>query len=242
MNKKLIISLVMIGVLAFGAGLGSYAWFTSEAVSAANEFTSGTLDVNVDGNAADSVNMNLGTVDNLAPGDLTEFAVLTITNDGSLGAATFGHFTFSNGESNDGVDLADVLVFNDYKVQFYGSDGQPKDREDNFIENGSNVNAAFTSAYGPEVTLREWIDGQGPLDNTGNWDIEGMKPDEKIVITFRLRMDEDANNDYQDKSGTIGYEVKATQAKAQAIRDFDDTNLGTEVNEWNISYIVDQAN
>jgi len=48
MNKKLIISLVMIGVLAFGLGLGSYAWFTSTATSSDNLFETGTLVIDVD--------------------------------------------------------------------------------------------------------------------------------------------------------------------------------------------------
>ncbi len=48
MNKKLIVSLALIGVLAFGAGLGSYAWFTSTATSSDNLFETGTLVINVD--------------------------------------------------------------------------------------------------------------------------------------------------------------------------------------------------
>lgn len=48
MNKKLVISLVLIGVLAFGLGLGSYAWFTSTATSSNNLFETGTLVIDVD--------------------------------------------------------------------------------------------------------------------------------------------------------------------------------------------------
>lgn len=48
MNKKLVISLVLIGVLAFGLGIGSYAWFTSTATSSNNLFETGTLVINVD--------------------------------------------------------------------------------------------------------------------------------------------------------------------------------------------------
>lgn len=47
MNKKLAISLILIGVLAFSLGLGSYAWFTSTATSSDNLFETGTLKIDV---------------------------------------------------------------------------------------------------------------------------------------------------------------------------------------------------
>ena len=45
MKKKVIISLVLIAIMAFGIGAGSYAWFTSEAKSEDNVFTAGTLKI-----------------------------------------------------------------------------------------------------------------------------------------------------------------------------------------------------
>ena len=45
MKKKAIISLVLIAMLAFGIGAGSFAWFTSQATSADNVFTAGTLEI-----------------------------------------------------------------------------------------------------------------------------------------------------------------------------------------------------
>ncbi|HOS68955.1 MAG TPA: TasA family protein [Bacillota bacterium] len=48
MNKKLVISLVLIGALAFSLGLGSYAWFTSTATSSNNLFETGTLAIGVE--------------------------------------------------------------------------------------------------------------------------------------------------------------------------------------------------
>ncbi|MDD2482403.1 MAG: TasA family protein [Lutispora sp.] len=45
MKKKAIISLVLIAMLAFGIGAGSFAWFTSQAVSEDNVFTAGELEI-----------------------------------------------------------------------------------------------------------------------------------------------------------------------------------------------------
>jgi len=47
MKKKAIISLILIAVMAFGIGAGSYAWFTSQATSTNNVFAAGTLVIGV---------------------------------------------------------------------------------------------------------------------------------------------------------------------------------------------------
>lgn len=87
MKKRLVISLVLVGLLAFGAGLGTYAWFTSSATSTDNIFTTGTLSVNcatpstpgtVTVTESDSV-----VLGNLQPGDKQSFS-FDVSNTGSL--------------------------------------------------------------------------------------------------------------------------------------------------------------
>lgn len=84
MNKKLIIILAMIGILAFGAGLGSYAWFTSEAVSSDNVFQTGTLKIGdeIDNGEGRIVATQIG-FDNIYPVWQQTFPV-TVENNGSL--------------------------------------------------------------------------------------------------------------------------------------------------------------
>lgn len=43
MKKRMILALMLIGVLAIGAGLGTYAWFTTKAVSKDNQLNVGTF-------------------------------------------------------------------------------------------------------------------------------------------------------------------------------------------------------
>ncbi len=82
MNKKIIISLLLVGVLAFGLGLGSYAWFTSQATSTDNTFTTGRLSVNNE-TAFNTAQVGLVNLGNLKPGDLERFT-FDVKNTGTL--------------------------------------------------------------------------------------------------------------------------------------------------------------
>lgn len=79
MKKKAIISLVLIAMLAFGIGAGSFAWFTSQATSTDNVFTAGTLTIDSPGTIATS---DLG-VSNIYP-SWNESKTVTVHNNGSL--------------------------------------------------------------------------------------------------------------------------------------------------------------
>ncbi len=48
MKKRLVITLVLVGLLAFGVGMGTFAWFTSSATSTNNTFATGTLTIGLD--------------------------------------------------------------------------------------------------------------------------------------------------------------------------------------------------
>lgn len=81
MNRKIFISLLLIGVLAFGAGLGTFAWFTSTATSANNIFETGTLVIKpLDDNVFAS---GITSINNIYPG-WSGSKTVTITNTGSL--------------------------------------------------------------------------------------------------------------------------------------------------------------
>lgn len=79
MSKKALLSLLLIGVLAFGAGLGTYAWFTSQATSTDNVFETGTLKIGTDGDVQQILN-----VGNIHPNWESEVKTITVQNTGSL--------------------------------------------------------------------------------------------------------------------------------------------------------------
>lgn len=79
MSKKALLSLLLIGVLAFGAGLGTFAWFTSQATSTDNVFETGTLKIG-DNEAIQEIL----TVENIYPEWTSEAKTITVENTGSL--------------------------------------------------------------------------------------------------------------------------------------------------------------
>jgi spore coat-associated protein N len=78
MNKKLLICVLLIGVMAFGIGMGTFAYFTSQATSTDNVFETGELKIGLGSNAEGFV-----SGDNWQPGSsVTED--LVVSNDGTL--------------------------------------------------------------------------------------------------------------------------------------------------------------
>jgi predicted ribosomally synthesized peptide with SipW-like signal peptide len=78
MKRNIIISLVLIGLLAFGIGFGTFAYFTSQATSTDNTFTAGTLIIDSPGTLTAEL-----AVGNIYPGWTTN-KTITIHNSGSL--------------------------------------------------------------------------------------------------------------------------------------------------------------
>lgn len=78
MTRNIFISLVLIGLLAFGIGFGTFAWFTSQATSDNNTFTSGTLVIDSPGRLTADLD-----VYNIYPG-WSKSKTITVHNSGSL--------------------------------------------------------------------------------------------------------------------------------------------------------------
>lgn len=221
MNKKIIFaSIFVIGMLALAMGYGTYSYFSSTKTSTGNTFTAGTL--NLDG--TNMATFTFGPIGNMAPGDKTGTAVITVNNSGSIDAATFGRFTLTGD-----TGLAQALKFYNYKVEYYKANGDPVARwgadfdpyfgtainMDYFIKDGDT---SIWTTVGGKVNLRDWVDTNGPLDiNSAAWDEEGLKSGSSYVLSVQFQMDPNANNWYQGKTVTLGYEVKATQINRDAI-------------------------
>ncbi|MHC3129017.1 MAG: hypothetical protein IBV52_02955 [Candidatus Bathyarchaeota archaeon] len=77
MNKKILLSILAIGLVASLAGAGLYAVFTDTESSTGNTFTAGKLDISL-GTSSWSTGF-----DNMKPGDTVTFTI-TVGNDGTL--------------------------------------------------------------------------------------------------------------------------------------------------------------
>lgn len=72
----------MVAIVAGGAGIGTYAYFTATRTTTANSFAAGTLDLNVDSNG--NV-LEPFVIENIGEnGDISGTKTWTVTNTGSL--------------------------------------------------------------------------------------------------------------------------------------------------------------
>ncbi len=85
LNKKMLLSLLVIGVVSVSAGAGTWAYFSDTETSSGNTFTAGTLDLAYDINGGDWINgddVASITVGNMKPCDDGE-VTLSFHNLGS---------------------------------------------------------------------------------------------------------------------------------------------------------------
>lgn len=228
MNKKLIISLVMIGILAFGAGLGTYAWFTSTATSTGNTYQSGTLAIDVDGSLENDNKFELLSADNIAPGDVIGEKTIEIDNRGSLNIAMFKRFILTAPEGVQPAEaeaLAKEIAVTKFTVVDWSGTW-------NLAETWGGNTYWDTDGNG-EVTLYELTHNQYELG--GGWFGLGLKPGETQEITIGLKMREEAGNGVQGFAANLGMEVIATQVNEDAIQD----NMENSGINLSIDYVGD---
>lgn len=229
MRRNIIISLVLIGLLAFGIGFGTFAWFTSSATSQNNTFTAGTLKLNENGLSGFT---NLGNIGNIAPGDSTDEVSVVIENTGSLDLAWFGGFRVTPAVENGTTKLAEAIYIKYAKMEFLKEDGSIWEPADEFIVNGtgSGPYGAFYTQLAQNdpmgvVTLKSFLEanamGAGPGVQMG-----ALKPGSKYKFTFVLGFAPNAGNEYQADAEdinpiNISYAVDATQIDLGALEALD---------------------
>ena len=90
MNKKILASLIIIGILGFALGWGTYSYFSDTETSTENTFQAGTLDLKV--NDFDDPVGAVVTLDNMCPCQFEEVSV-KLTNVGSQDGNVSIHIT-----------------------------------------------------------------------------------------------------------------------------------------------------
>jgi spore coat-associated protein N len=94
-TKTVLMSVLMIGIVALVAGAGTFAYFSDVETSSGNTFTAGTIDLTPD---------NPGTfvtgLGNLAPAEDNPAQSTTLTNNGTLDAATMNIDVNITGEAD----------------------------------------------------------------------------------------------------------------------------------------------
>ena len=88
-SKKILASMLVIGILALAVGWGTYSYFSDIETSSGNTFTAGTLDLKVDG--TDDPLPVYFTVSDVKPGDSGSKDIV-LNNAGSLAGKAYIHF------------------------------------------------------------------------------------------------------------------------------------------------------
>jgi hypothetical protein len=208
--------LSVVGVMAIGL-LGSGAWFTDAATSNTASISSGTLSID----DAQVSHLTIGSVSEMAPGDVTGNAEIIIKNNGTLNLAWFGDLAVS------GDTTLKSAVYIDYaQMEFLSPSGAnwQAGGPDNFITAGVGSgpypglfnSLAALSPFGVN-TLSVFDENNGM--GVGPYEFNGaLKPGYSYKLTLRFGLAPLANNDYQDKGPMdITFTVKAAQIKAGAI-------------------------
>lgn len=215
---KKILFVVMACVLCLGMVGGAFAYFTDTATSTANTFASGTLDVDVNGDTDDSFDIVVGTVNNMAPGDITGTIEIKVKNVGSLPAATFARFTFDNDSG-----LGAALDVYDWQATYFNGNDTANSRwgagDDPYFGVGSNMdwfvqNGVAGFNMGSNVLN---LDVGDVISGDRAFDAEALPAGAYYILKVKFQMDPTAGNEYQDKSVDVAFEVYATQVNSDAI-------------------------
>jgi len=207
MNKKIIISLSVVGIIAAIAVGGTIAYFSDTETSVGNTFSSGTMDFRIA--RPGDTDHKIFDVSNLKPGQVVK-GYLAVVNDSTEELDMKWKAWIP--DFSDGI-LDDVL---EIKVTMNPSD---------FTEYDAFTTAGYTIAGpSPDILLQDWTHIHNLV--SGNtilaWDYDCCKScvDEPCTVDWagiykiEVRMLETAGNAYQGQSFTGDLNFYATQCEA----------------------------
>jgi len=234
MKQKVLLSLLLMGVLALGIGMGTYAWFTDNASSELNTFTAGILDVELNGE--DAVELMCLETDYMEPGDVTEEVEIEISNVGNLDLAWYGYFRPELVDPELSDRLLRAIYLKEATMEFLNPEIGTWEPTDHYISDGvgdgdypTEYNAMAADDPFGVISLNTWLTharsnamGTGKGVQTG-----ALRPGYSYRLTLQFGFAELAGNEYQGDEVSplkINYVVKATQVKDGALKALDDSD------------------
>jgi len=212
MNKKILASIFVIGILALAMGYGTYSYFSDTETSTDNTFTAGTLHTALSNDGVNwfvDVTHTWVSPSNWAPGEYVE-SKLYIRNDGTINVMHVAYEAYNLG----GTGLADAVLLT--KI-VYTEGGVAYDVTDWFkVTAGMDVNSDG------KITLREFVDGWPYAMKfwTGAWggstEYLTASGGNSQYLLLGFTFDSAAGNEYQGKTASFDLEVRAYQSWLQA--------------------------
>ena len=228
MNKKILESVFIIGLLALALGVGTYSYYHDTGTSTENTFSSGTMDLRLDGQ--DSVTATWASPSNWSPGK-TVTGEIILTNVGNVYALNlrfdFKNLVTTDGDA-DGSNLAEKIYVTDWDFRKDGSwtsgpgnwymsvfdtsgDGNLSLYE---LTTVSWANPLMWACDKSDLTLIDDKDSSGDITTGDIVETPAGAPDTKGVIDYwdGIRMTfefaSDAGNEYQGDTASFDLEVR----------------------------------
>lgn len=154
-NKKIILSVLVIGCIVTVAGAGTWAYFDDTEISGNNTITTGTIELTPGEGTLDSF-----TVDHIVPGDSQLIKTVTLKNTGDVKGYLYAEISTSNeGAVKDLETTIDgQKMYNTAKIYLgdLPANGQSKTYEIryNFVETHNNQNTQKNKAVTYTITYR----------------------------------------------------------------------------------------
>lgn len=206
MKKYMVLAVfAMIAIMALGM-LNTGAWFTDTATTEAVGLKAGTLVLDDNGFAE----FDLGEIDNVYPGWVSDPVSITIENAGSLDLAWFGDLVIGSSM------LKDAIYIKEAKMEFLNTVGTPDiwETTDTFIVDGYG----YLHTANQFASLVNFDGNPSMAPGTGYEHMGALKPNYAYRLTYTFAMVEDAGNEYQGAGPlTLRFKVDATQINVTAM-------------------------
>lgn len=224
--NKLLASLLMIGLVVGMAGAGTWAYFSDTEKSTANTFTSGVIDLQVNG--ADLVgNEDLVALTDLKPSFVQYVAkkIVVVTNPSDLfleisnPVTTDVTTTDAEAEAEGETPVKDLQSVTYFDIRIYKDLQEVPSKPTNLETPGGNYYLIHTAIHDEEVTIKTLDIGGGTNSywiDVNNAAINDLEPGTTYWVIQSFHMDKDAGNKHQADMLTFTETFMAQQTNAPA--------------------------
>jgi predicted ribosomally synthesized peptide with SipW-like signal peptide len=196
-NKKILMSSVLVGILSMAAGVGTYAAFTAKVKSENNKIQTVTYTINKN---VGEQSFDLFTLSDAIPGSTAEIkgfkAEVTGNKEMKLTPnlmLTVSKRTINNGELSDTATPIDLTLYED---------------KANYFEINTEVKFGNNYTFNPE---KQFVPIKSFMDAINDADPKTLTKGETFTISEgEIRLNSDAENDYQ--GATVDAELTLTAA------------------------------
>ena len=187
--KKVVVSILILGVVLAVALIGAIALFTDQATNPDNTFSTGTVDLAINPATA------MFTVSNMAPGNVT-YKGIELTNSGSLQL----RYAMTTTVGGNNITLAQQLDLTIDVVTGIGVDNIWGTSDDNLITG---------DIYGPNGALSSaFIGNPAPGNQTGHRILNASGNE---TLRFKVTLPLDTGNTFQNTTCTVAFVFDAEQ-------------------------------